>query len=115
MRRFGLYSALAVGVTALCVSCSGTSARFVVDVGDSDPVNATIELYGEAEQMTRSENEFAATRTIDRDGSGTIRIFYDYSDTIECDIGYVTSGMSENWEFAIEDGECRQVSGPGID
>lgn len=90
----------------LLTACPMSPTEFVVSVGDTNPVGATLTLYDEESSMNREGNMFVDSRVIKRDGSGEILIVYADDENITCTIGYVTRGMDTRMRFEIRDGVC---------
>lgn len=72
--------------------------------------SATLRLCGSETPMERAGTSFELSRKNKCEGDGEIRLIYQDGGSEHCLIGYVTSGMPQDFHYRAEKSSCRPVS-----
>ena len=88
-------------------ACSRVENNFVVEDEQDRVVEAKLVLCGSETPFKRMGERLEASRTIDCEGSGYIRLHYALGEEHECPVGYVTPGLETTFTYQATESGCR--------
>lgn len=72
--------------------------------------SATLDLCGSKSPLKRNGPSFTTSRWADCEADGTVTLTYHMGPPQQCIVGYVTSGMAQDFHFRAERSSCETVS-----
>lgn len=88
-------------------SCKKVDNEFIVRDPGGAISSAEIRLCGKRLSLTKSNDGFSGRIPITCEGEGSILIRLIDGGETSCQIGYVTPGAEQTFEFVVENGQCR--------
>lgn len=98
-----------IGSGLLLAACSSDQFEIIeIETLGDQGVSATIELCGRSTPMERIDGSLRASVRINCEDVGHINVRIG-NRQLRCRVGYVTSGMEQQWRYRIRDGQCESL------
>lgn len=110
--RMGPIAAAVAGFGAMTLAWwPAAPNRFHIQLDGDAPGSATVSVCGRTFRGTVGDTDVSGVFRPRCDDSPVITLTYP-DRIVECRIGYVTSGMAQDWSFRVSDGECLPLEAP---
>ncbi len=93
-------------VAPLLSGCDKTPNTFTVIDPKGTADRAEVHLCGARTTLWHINRRFIGIHFTDCEGDGRVLVHLSDGRTASCLIGYVTSGLNQDFRFAIDDGKC---------
>ena len=96
----------AISCAILPIGCQRVDNYFTVQSPSGEIASAELQLCRKDQPLMQSGSSFKGQMAISCEGSGKITVRLKDGSLASCNIGYVTPGMEQRFEFVVKDGAC---------
>ncbi len=87
-------------------ACTNSTNYFIVQDKTDKVASAELQLCGKKRPLEKVGTEFKGQLDVSCEGSGKIAVRLKNNTETTCQIGYVTFGMTDTFNFVIHEGRC---------